>query len=277
MIYLNAEIVSGLGEDTFWTWFKREFPTSVFEEPVSLEDGDVVLRYSTLGFLPVIGKQVALCWELYPAMRDRFGSSIWDDKIAMVRETARYATYRTVASSLTRADYEQFGSVDVIPIGVDTDVFRPLGQKRELREKYGLPLDREIGVWVGTMHPMKGYALLLEYARRNPAIHWITICKTEHESVSMPGASSFVHVTQQTGCELINAADFFLSTSLLRPYYMAEWEAMACDIPMRIIGEPDKEFVSSENPRGDLLALGWDRPSVKRQWERFFNERGITW
>lgn len=25
MIYLNTEIFSGLGEDTFWTWFKREF------------------------------------------------------------------------------------------------------------------------------------------------------------------------------------------------------------------------------------------------------------
>jgi glycosyltransferase involved in cell wall biosynthesis len=223
MIYLNAEIVSGLGEDTFWTWFAREFPTSVFEEPVTLEDTDVVLRYSTLGFLPVVGKQVALCWELYPAMRDRFGSAIWDEKIAKVRETARYATYRTVASSLTQADYEPFGSVDIIPIGVDIDMFKPLDRKRELRDKYGLPQDREIGLWIGTMHPMKGYALLLEYARHNPDVHWITICKTEHEAVSMPGATSFVHIPQPTSSELMNAADFFLSTSLLRPYFMAEW------------------------------------------------------
>ena len=26
MIYLNCEVKSGLGEDTFWTWFEREFP-----------------------------------------------------------------------------------------------------------------------------------------------------------------------------------------------------------------------------------------------------------
>lgn len=277
MIYLNPEIVSGLGEDTFWTWFQREFPTSLFDEPDHLEDTDVVLRYSTLGFLPVVGKQVALCWELYPAMRDRFGSTIWDDKIAMVRETARYATYRTVASSLTHADYEQYGSVEIMPIGVDIDTFRPLGKKAELREKYGLPRNREIGIWIGTMHPMKGYALLLEYAHKNPDIHWITICKTEHEAVAMPGATSFVHAPQQTSCELMSVADFFLGTSLLRPFYMAEWEAMACDIPMRIIGEQYKEFVPSAHPREDVLALGWDRPSVKKQWERFFTERGITW
>jgi len=277
LIYLNAEVVSGLGEDTFWTWFHREFPSSVFDEPSVLKDEDIVLRYSTLGFLPVRGKQLALCWELYPAMRDRFGISSWDEKITMVHETARYATYRTVASEITRSDYDQYGSVEIIPIGVDIDLFRPLENKRELREKYGLPQDREIGVWVGTMHPMKGYSLLLEYAKKRPDMHWITICKTKHEAVAMPGASAFVHATQQVSCELINAADFFLSTSLLKPYFMAEWEAMACDIPMRIIGEPNKEFVPSDHPREDVLALGWDRPSVKKLWERFLADRGVTW
>lgn len=277
MIYLNAEIVSGLGEDTFWTWFHREFAGSVFEEPTKLKDDDIVLRYSTLGFLPVAGKQLALCWELYPAMRDRFATELWDDKIAMVRESARYATYRTVASDITKPDYEKYGSVEVIPIGVDTGLFAPIPDKNALRSKYGLPLDKQIGCWVGTAHPMKGFALLLEYARHNPDIHWITICKTEEESVQMPGASRFVHVPQQTSCELVNAADFFLSTSLLRPYYMAEWEAMACGTPVKVIGNPDKEFTPSADPRADVLSLGWDRPSVKRKWEKFLSDRGIAW
>ena len=53
MIYLNAEVISGLGEDTFWTWFKREFPTSSFDKPKTLTEKDIVLRYSTLGPLNV--------------------------------------------------------------------------------------------------------------------------------------------------------------------------------------------------------------------------------
>jgi glycosyltransferase involved in cell wall biosynthesis len=277
VIYLNAEVVSGLGEDTFWTWFHREFPISTFEEPKRLADDDAVLRYSTLGFLPVVGKQVALCWELYPAMQERFGSRLWDGKIAMVHEAARYATYRTVASSVTKALYEPYGTVDIIPIGVDIDVFRPLSDKVELRAKFGLPQDKEIGIWVGTAHPMKGFALLLEYANTRPDIHWVTICKTASESVAMPGASSFVHVTQETLCELIGAGDFFLSTSLLRPFFMAEWEAMACDIPVRLVGAGEKEFTPSEHPRDDVLLHGWDRPSAKDKWQRFFTERGIAW
>jgi len=276
MIYLSPEVLSGLGEDTFWTWFHREFPLSSFETPRRLQDEDVVLRYSTLGFLPVVGKQVALCWELYPAMKERFGGALWDDKIAKVQEAARYATYRTVASSLTQAMYEEFGSVDIIPIGVDVDVFKPLTAREELRRKHGIPSDREVGVWVGTAHPMKGFALLLEYARSHPDVHWVTICKTAAESVSLHGATNFVHVDQQTLCELVNAGDFFLSTSLLRPFFMAEWEAMACDAPMRLIGEPHKEFIPSVNPRADLLRLGWDRASVKKKWEAFFEARGIA-
>jgi len=277
VIYLNAEVISGLGEDTFWTWFHREFPTSTFEEPGHMNDEDAVLRYSTLGFLPVVGKQVALCWELYPAMKERFGNTLWDEKISMVHEAARYATYRTVASNLTTHLYEPYGTVDVIPIGVDVDVFHPITDKGALRAKYGLPKDKEIGVWIGTAHPMKGFALLLEYARLHPDIHWVTICKTVHESVAMPGVTSFVHVSQETVCELLNSGDFFLSTSLLRPFFMAEWEAMACDAPMRLIGEPEKEFAPSAHPRDDVLRLGWDRETVKKKWEMFFTEKGIAW
>jgi len=277
VIYLNAEIVSGLGEDTFWTWFHREFPNSVFQEPTTLRDEDVLLRYSTLGFLPVIGKQVALCWELYPGMKERFGTTIWDEKIAKVRETARYSTYRTVASTLTQGDYQEFGSVEIIPIGVDTDLFRPLPDRAALRSKYGLPQDKRIGLWVGTGHPMKGYGLLLEYARSHPDVHWITICKTKTEAVAMPGATSFIKAPQATTCELINAADFFLSTSLLHPFFMAEWEALSCNARMEIIGEPVKEFVPSAEPRDDVFRLGWDRRQVKSVWERFFSERGIRW
>jgi glycosyltransferase involved in cell wall biosynthesis len=277
VIYLNPEIKSGLGEDTFWTWFAREFPSSSFDVPDHLDDCDIVLRYSTLGHLPIPGKQVALCWELYPAMRDRFCSSEWDAKIAKVHECAAGATYRTVASNLSVAEYAQHGSVDIIPIGVDTDLFRPLSDKAALRAKHHLPLDREIGVWVGTAHPMKGYALLQAYATEHPDVHWVTICKTQVESVTMPGATAFVHAPQEVICELMGAGDFFLSTSLLRPYFMAEWEAMACDIPMRLIGDAGKEFVPSAHPRDDVLSRGWSRHAVKTRWEEYLTERGVTW
>lgn len=277
MIYLNCEIKSGLGEDTFWTWFHREFPNSTFDEPKKLGEKDILLRYSTLGFLPIEGKQMALCWELYPRMRERFNTAQWDNIINKVNKCARYSTYRSVATKDTVKDYSDYGSVEVIPIGVDINVFKPLNNKSELRNKYNLPQDKKIGVWIGTTHPMKGFTKLMEYASLNPEIYWVLIWKWEKEALIVENSSNFIQIPQTQINELLNAGDFFLSTSQLRPYYMEEWEAMATDIPFVFYGNVEREFVPSKHPRNDVLELGWDRDSVKEKWISFFEENGVEW
>jgi hypothetical protein len=271
--------MSGLGEDTFWTWFKREFPSSSFAIPNKLNDDDIVLRYSTLGFLPIEGKQVALCWELYPQMKRLFATNQYDAVLAKVFECARYSTYRTVATDTSIADYKQFGSVDIIPIALNTDLYKPLDNKEELRRKYNLPLSKEIGIWIGTCHPMKGYSKLLQYAADNPNIYWIIIWKWDREALPMGGGvSNFIQIPQYQINELLNAADFFASTNRLQSFFMAEWEAMASNIPFRFIGSTSNpEFIPSANPRDDVFARGWDRISAKKKWESFLSKRGIKW
>lgn len=278
MIYLNCEVKSGLGEDTFWTWFQREFPSSAFSIPRKLKDNDIVLRYSTLGLLPVEGKQLALCWELYPQMKIFFRTNQYDAKLDKIYECARYSTYRTVATETSVSDYSQFGSVDVIPIALNTELYKPLDNKNELRKKYSLPLNKEIGIWIGTCHPMKGYSILLKYAADNPKIHWIIVWKWEREAMPMNEASNFIQIPQIQINELLNAADFFASTNKLNSFFMAEWEAMASNIPFRLIGnENNVEFIPSANPREDVFKRGWDRISAKKKWEEFFNKRDIKW
>lgn len=277
MIYLNCEVKSGLGEDTFWTWFKREFPTSSFEIPEKLNDNDIVLRYSTLGFLPVEGKQMALCWELYPEMKKLFQTTVFDEKIKLVENTARYATYRTVATKHTVSNYEKYGETVIIPIGVDTELYKPLNNKKELRKKYKLSIDKKIGIWIGTRHPMKGFSKFLEYASLHPEIEWIIVWKWEEEALNVKDAHSFTKIKQTQICELLNAADFFLSTSQLPPYYMAEWEAMATNIPFVFYGNTEREFYPSKNPRRDVIKMGWDRDQVKQRWIEFFKAKGIEW
>lgn len=277
MIYLNCEVKSALGEDTFWTWFEREFPSSSFEIPSKLNDNDIVLRYSTLGFLPVVGKQVALCWKLYPHMANFFGVDMWDDRLQKIYETARYSTYRTVATQESVKDYERFGSVDVIPIGVNTDMYRPMEDKRELRSKYEIPQNRKVGIWIGTCHPMKGYDELIKYAAHYPDIYWIIIWKWQMEALEMSGASNFIKIPEQQISELINCADFFLSTNKLSSYFISEWEAMACNIPFVIIETSKREFYPSDRSRNDVFERGWDRISVKRKWEKFLSDRGVGW
>jgi glycosyltransferase involved in cell wall biosynthesis len=277
MIYLNAEVISGLGEDTFWTWFKREFPSASFELPRDLRNEDAVLQYSTLGFLNRAGKSIALLWELYPEMKGQLESTQWDAVLARVYECAKFSTYRVVASQLMVPFYERFGTADVLPIGVDTDLFKPLPEKNALRDKYNIPKDRKVGIWCGTTHPMKGFPRLVEYVHLNPDIYWIIVWKWELEAGHLPSASNFIQVPQQTLCELMNAADFFLCCGRLRPFYMVEWEAMACNLPIRILDNMQKDFVPSSNPRDDVFRLHWDRKSTKKLWADCLAKKGITW
>lgn len=276
MIFLNAEVISGLGEDTFWTWFKREFPATRFATPHRIESEDVVLRYSTLGPLNVMpGRTVALLWELLPEMKVIFKTSEWDEKLAAIYRCASQATYRVVASTLCVPYYSQFGSVDVIPIGVDTEVFKPIADKGALRDKYGLPRNRRIGIWGGTTHPMKGYQRLKQYAAENPDIYWVIVWKQPSDAGHLEGASNFTQVSQPILAELLSASDFFLCCGMLQPFYMIEWEAMASNVPMVILDSMRKDFIPSDNPRDDIFRLGWDRGAVRKSWEAYLTRKGV--
>lgn len=249
MIYLAPEVRSGLGEDTFWTWFAREFPNASFDIPATAKPEDCILQYATLGPSPVIGgKKVALLWELYPEMKARgFGGD--DAKITRMKECAAASDVRAITSPLM---YEFFdGDLTVLPIGVDTDLFRPM-DKAEMRSKHGVP-DGRVGFWCGTDHPMKGRDRLNSYGPQHPEVRWITVSKNE----CLP---------QTQLAELMNCADFALFTGRLRPYFMIEWEAMACDVPVVDVSGCERDFIPGAHPREDVMRLGWSRHQAKEQW-----------
>jgi len=284
-VYLSPEHLSGLGEDTFWTWFQREFPSSKVMLPNKLNDTDIVLRYSVLGPINTPGKAVALLWELLPEMKVKLNSNLWDDRIRKINQCAKESQYRTIASPIMKEYYEDFGEVDVIPLGVNTDLFKPIPDKEMLRKKYSLPLDRKIGFWCGTTHPMKGFDKLREWAEEHPDIYWIIVWKQKSETPNLyvqlkmrleKRFRSYTHVSQQTIAELMNAADFFLVPGMLRPYYLVEWEAMACDLPPVVIGEQPKDFVPSNHPREDIFRLKWDRKTARKTWEEYLTSKGVN-
>ena len=280
MIYLNAENYSALGDDTFWLWMRREFKGSRFGIPRVMKDDDILLQYSTLGFPNIAGKTVAILWELYPEMRLVLNDNQWDPIIAKTEEAARFCTYRTVPTVPNVKYYERFGSIDVMPIGVDTSLFRRAmpTERERLKEFYGIPHGREIGFWIGTTHPMKGYPDLLEYAAENPDIYWIVVWKWQQESTQLfLEGKEFTKIPQRQLSELHSCSDFILHTNKLRSYFMAEWEAMSSDLPIRRLHPAEKDFREPSRPRQELFRQGWDRESVKRKWIRYFEKRGISW
>lgn len=240
MIYLNPEVRSGLGEDTFWTWFNREIPSSFHVEQATPEDW--VLQYAVLGPRP--GKTVALLWELYAEMKKyEVGGSNDVVKINRMLDCYYQSPYKVVSS---KSQLEFYPGSKIMPIGVDTDLFKPNKKEHEGR----------VGFWCGTDHPMKGRDRLHQYARANPDIQWLIVEK----SAALP---------QPVLAEMMNSADFILLTGRLRPYFMVEWEAMSCDLECVDISGVERDF--KPNGRQGVFDQGWSRHDAKGEWIKFLS------
>jgi len=162
-IYLVPEVMSGLGEDTFWTWFARETGAE-FDLPKHLESQDLVLHYSTVGRPRFPNQSIALLWELYPEMSLRLGKNFYRrSRLVRLSESARWAV---CATHYSRAFYSR--ETSVLPIGVNTDLFRPALDRSVLRRELGWQVEGKYAIWVGADHPMKGPDLRDRWLEANP-------------------------------------------------------------------------------------------------------------
>ena len=267
MIFLSPMVYKVEGVDTFWEWFERNFQSS-HDLPSKFNPEDWVLRYSTKGAINAKpGKSIALCWELLPELKRVFNTNEWDGFIKATYSCAASCDRILITSEFSRPYYEPYGKVDIMPIGVDTDLFKPM-DKETLRAKYGIPQDKEVGFWCGSTHPMKGMQNVQKYALENPEIFWVIVWYNETGYLNLESKQYF-KVPQTQIAELMNCADFQLSASILRPYCIVEYEGMSCNLPQRKILDIEKDFEAGENPRDVIFERQWDRNTCKKLWEEY--------
>ncbi|PNX46819.1 MAG: hypothetical protein BV459_05680 [Thermoplasmata archaeon M11B2D] len=202
-------------------------------------------------------------------MKRVLGGNDFDHTLGLIRECAKTSAKRTVTSHLMVKYYQQFGQIDILPVGVNTDLFKPVEDKAALRRKYGIPENRKVGFWCGTTHPMKGFDKLVQYKNDNPDINWVIVWKQKGQDGNLPGAHNYTHVDQQKLSELMACSDFILCCGLLQPFFMVEWEAMACNLPVIVLDSIEKDFAPSTNPRDDVFRLGWDRKTALQTWKKY--------
>jgi glycosyltransferase involved in cell wall biosynthesis len=279
VIHLRAQNWSSLGDDTFWCWAEREFPGAVRADTQPVAAADHVLHYGLLGPPARDGaRTVALLWEQHTEMQREVAKLARADYRAQIRKlngAAAVCGRRTVASPLMVDDFSAHGPVDVLPIGVDTDLWRPAQhgfERAEIRERYNIPQDVRLGFWGGNAHPMKGWDLMVRYAKDHPATWWVIVFKRPRDQQK----HGFRGVTvagerQDRIAEMMRMCDFALFTSRLRPYVIFEWEAMSTNLPVVNVGHPDREFTPRPDPRSDVLDRGWDRHTAKATWLEYLS------
>ena len=283
MIYLSVDGLSGLGEDTWWTWMQRMFNCK-HETPARIGDGDVIIRNSILG-RPPEGMQVnsgatkiAVFWELHPEMVERgvpSGSSL--QVVEKQRQAAAWADICVTHTNVMLAwleDETDARQIKYLPIGVDAELFQRDPSIRSRKNAY---------FWSGTMHPMKGYEHVKRFARDNQDADVICVWKTSRDFArATDGANrgNLHHhrpVDQEQLVRLMSRCRSFLSTSALRPWYMVEWEAMAVGLEPIYLSGGDKEFTPDLSAGSVIEGHGWSRDVVKVAWESLLQNQGAVW
>jgi len=184
----------------------------------------------------------------------------------------------------------------VVPNCVDTDLFKPK-EKEKLREKYKIPKDQKVGIWIGMPNIIKNFQTILDLVEARKDIFWILISKT---ILSSPYRHTKIvcSLPHKLVNEFLNCADFFILTSPVEGCNLTALEAMACDIPCILtktgyfwdfwdkdigllvnwdsfdehLKAIDKIFEIETHPRKVLLKQKLDFNTWKNKWEEIIEE-----
>jgi glycosyltransferase involved in cell wall biosynthesis len=114
-----------------------------------------------------------------------------------------------------------------IPLGVDSDFFKIIP-----RENLSLPIDRKIGIFVGSFTEVKGWSLMKKIIEKHNEIFWILVTKHENENYSSDNSKVYNKINQELLVKLLNYSDFFILPSPSETQCLAAIEANLCNIPV---------------------------------------------
>ncbi|HEV7754503.1 MAG TPA: glycosyltransferase family 4 protein [Mycobacteriales bacterium] len=147
--------------------------------------------------------------------------------------------------------------------GVDLTRFRPATsapERRDLRRRYGLPVDRPLALFVGRMVPKKGIAAL--YEARSGAYDLVLVGGGEVPAgwYSTPGVHVLGAVPHEELPDLYRLADVFVFPAAGEIFTLAVQEAMASGLPIVTTNDDayagyglDTERIALVPPRPDEL------------------------
>lgn len=153
-------------------------------------------------------------------------------------------------------------SVVTLMNGVNTDIFYPASEKRkrQIRKKYGLPVNKKIVLYVGRLVEKKGFHKLYE-TRSNDYLTVIVGGGKVPESMAVEEEKVLFLGTlpQEKLSEIYQAGDVFVLPSDCEGFPLSIQEAMACGMPIITSNLPgfdkylDSRFVKFINPTTDEI------------------------
>src|ERR1700733_4151766 len=166
----------------------------------------------------------------------------------------------------------------VVWLPINTEHFKPLDMAI-CRAQLSLPADKPVGLFVGSVHPMKGFPIVHHLIERLPNIHWVFALRGELPDKQIWGSNVTIlrSVPHDQLPQLYGAADFSLCPSLYEPFGYVVSESLACGTPViaspggasrLFLREPpvNRLLISDKNPEDGFLAAVLE---VVREPERY--------
>ena len=189
--------------------------------------------------------QITMFANPYASLSEAFGFGrvYWSTLIELQKKAK--SKIKVATSNFMKKDMAKIGLVpdEIISNPIDIDFFKQLSfaelsidrepkksPKRRLRERYKIPTNRRIGIWVGDSGgQIKNINTILKL-KKSPEVFWIMVTKSKIR-VHKKNVAIFCNVNKETMRDLYNCADFFMLSSQIGGFGMATLEAMACELP----------------------------------------------
>jgi len=231
------------------------------------EEVAAVISHSTVGWYPLrvppSCKQVHFYHGTYRAYAEVIRPRIslggywkmkWWDSMVLERLSGRGKRVLSNSGQVAEEVLRFFGYESHVVSLIASRQSPPLDQGT-CRRSFDLPADACVGVFVGSLHPMKNFGVVRALIRALPDVYWVLAIRGELPEDSF--RTSRVRLIQDAPPELLPAiyssGDFSLCPSVYEPFGYVVAEALACGVP--VIASPGgaSSLFLSEPPLDVLL------------------------
>ncbi|MBI1938134.1 MAG: FkbM family methyltransferase [Ignavibacteriales bacterium] len=237
-IICNDYLLGRMGEKTMWGFLLSNLPNAVGVDMDSLhvtKNFEVEARKHLKENCPENAVVVQNATFIDLIDNDHFTILYLQDNLrAMGRKSfqqevnIKHADLLVTNSKITAASYPEY-NFEIIPIGVDDDLFRPL-DKKIVRSEFNIP-NSKVGIFVGDLSEVKGWENVKKVIDNHDEIFWIIVSK-DNKQYEKKNCRTFNRIDQTKLAKLLNCADFFILGSPVETQCLAAIEACFCNLPV---------------------------------------------